>query len=557
MKQFWPVFLIQLKNKLGLSSLKYLYKNNKTKFFRQFMFLPLILLALSPLFMVIIKLYDLIFKIAQGVGQGSLLLTLAFTFTQSMALIFGFFYMMSHFYFARDTEMLIPLPIKPWMILGSKFLLVVLSEYLVVFPLVLPALYIYQKGAGISLLFWLPAALVCLLLPIIPLALSSIFVVLMMRVTNVSNGRGFMRIAGALTGILFYSAIQWSQYRFRNNTPNDLYGMLIGPDSLANRIAHKFPPSLWASRGLSQLPNSEGFAYLGLFLAVCILAVGLLLLMANRFFFKGLIGGEEVSAKKRKRTISKTSYQSHSVGKTLFLREWRTLIRSASFITPVLVNLIIIPVALAVPLITTGKQIAPFLGSLQKAPEFGYFIILASAALITWIGSSNSLAASSISREGQTFWISKILPLSPFSQVLAKLKLAMMIPLVLTAIITIGELYFFRFTFSLAMAQILLSLICSFSANCLALSFDLVKPKLNWSDPQHVMKRNFSVVLSSFSIPGLIGLSGWGIYLLISKTALKPFQIFGMTAGIWILAGLGLLYFIYKTSDHYYQKTEV
>lgn len=558
MKQFWSVSKILFKQTFGISNLIFLYKNNKAKLVRQLIFIPLIVLALLPILTMIVKFYETVFNISNSLGQGALVLAIAFTLSQSMALVFGFFYMMSHFYFAKDTELLIPLPLKPSVILGSKFLMVVISEYVITLPLVIPALYIYLTGTSASLLLWLPAIVLYLLLPIIPLAISSVFVILMMRVTNVANGRGLMRIIGAFSGILIYSVIQWTQFKYGKKPPGDLTSLLAGPNGLANSITRKFPPSMWAARGISGLPHAQGWEYYLLFIAATVTALFLLLLIGNKFFYKGLIGGEEVSAKKKKVSALPNNYVAKGKFKALFLREWKSLVRSASFLTPVLVNIIIIPIAVTIPLLSSGNNtVSKIIDGINGDPSFSYLVIFAAAGLITWISSTNSLAATGISREGQTFWISKTLPVSAFTQLSAKLLLAMIIPIIFILILVVIESVFLKFGFALLIAQILVCLTCCLGANCLSLIFDLMNPKLKWSDPQQVMKRNTSVIISAFTIPGLIGITGFGIYHIISNTNLSPFQVYVSALAVWLIITLALFTTIKRKADYFYGKIDV
>lgn len=558
MRTFWAVWKTQLNQTFGFSYFKYLYRTNKRKVFRQLVFVPLLLFAVVPLLKLIVDMYSFIFKVLHPLDQDALIFALAFVLTQSMALVFGLFYLMSHFYLAKDLDLLVPLPIKPSVILGSKFLTVVFSEYMVLFPIVLPALFVYGTNTGPPWTFWVLMLFICLLLPVLPLAIASIFVMLLMKVTNVANGRGIMRMAGGFFGIFIFAAIQWLQYRFRSAGPQDLSNLVAGPNGLAHLVARKFPPSLWAAEGLLHFPEPSAFYYLGLFTGSTLAAAAALYLLAEKVFFQGLIGGHEVSAKKKKAAAGPGTFKTRSPFSALFVREWRNLVRSASFLMPVLVNSILLPIALVIPIIfASGESLSVQVDKIQSNTWFGYIVIFAATALITWIGAANSIAITAVSREGKTFWISKILPASPLLQVLSKLALAFAIPMVLIGLALLGEAILLHFSPGRLAMQSLLALLGSLLVIGFSLLLDLFHPKLDWTDPQQVMKRNYNAIISAFSTMGFIGLNAGLIVFLAQKADLSPALIYLSVTVLWLLL-LGLVaWLLFSRVETCYRKIEL
>ncbi len=555
-KHFWVVWKTQLNQTFGFSHLKYLYRTNRRKFIGRMAFIPLILLALLPVLQLIFKVYGSVFNVLHPLGQDQVIFALAFVFTQSLALIFGLFYLMSNFYSARDLDMLIPLPVRPSVILGSKFMIVVISEYAATFPVVLPALLVYGIHTGPPLTFWVLALLITLLLPIIPLALASIFVVLLMRVTNAARGRGVMRITGAFLGVLVYSAIQWLQYRFRNSGPVELEAMLTNPDGLINMLTRRFPPSLWAARGLYNFPEPAGLLNLALYIGATLGAAAFLFLLADRVFYRGLIGGNEVSAKRKKLASTPGDFQARSVFKALFLREWRNLIRSASFLTPVLVNIVILPAAFAVPLLSASKQGILSAGKIQDSDWIQYVIVFAVSGLITLAGTSNSIAVTALSREGKSFWISKTIPAPPFIQILSKFVLAFIVPVFLTVAALTAEALALRFSAMRLVEQAFLALVGSSVTMSFSLFLDLLNPKLNWTDPQQIMKRNLNAIISVFSTMGFVGSSFALIYFLGKGMKFSPGLAYYVVAILWVLLLGTAAWLLFHKAESRYSKIE-
>ncbi|PKM45504.1 MAG: hypothetical protein CVV03_06460 [Firmicutes bacterium HGW-Firmicutes-8] len=558
MKTFWAVLKTQLNQTFGFSYFRYLYKNSRPRFFRRLAFVPLMLLALVPLLKLITDMYRMVFEVLHPLGQDALIFALAFVLSQSLALVFGLFYLMSHFYLAKDLDILVPLPVKPSVILGAKFLIVVISEYMVMLPIVLPALFVYGVNTGPPWTFWILASFISLLLPIFPLALSSIFVMLLMKVTSAAKGRGVMRVAGAFFGIFIFTAVQWLQYRFRKSGPQDMSDLIAGPNGLVHLVTRKFPPSLWAAEGLLHFPKPAGFYYLALFTGSTLVITAVLYFLADRVFYKGLIGGNEVSAKRKKIVTNRETFKACSPFQALFIREWRNLTRSASFLMPVLVNTLMFPLALVVPVIfASGENLAGLVNKIQADIWFRYIVIFIAAGLITWLGAANCIAITALSREGQTFWISKILPVSPFLQVLSKLALAFVFPLFLTGLVLLGEALLLHFPPGHLAMQALLAMIGSLLIMGFSLHLDLLNPKLDWTDPQQVMKRNYNAIISVFSTMGFIGLNAGFIVFLAQEADLSPSLTYLSVTVLWLLL-LGLItWLLFSRVETCYRKIEL
>lgn len=79
------------------------------------------ILAFTPLVLtfgyMISGAYDLLIP----VGQEGVLLSLSLSLVSMMIFFFGIFYVISVFYFTKDIEYLLPLPLRPWEIIGAKF----------------------------------------------------------------------------------------------------------------------------------------------------------------------------------------------------------------------------------------------------------------------------------------------------------------------------------------------------------------------------------------------------------------------------------------------------
>ena len=126
-----------LRSNFGLATIKYrILKEKKDRWL-----VPLFGLAalgVVPMFYGIVLLIQNVYYVLRPMGQERALLSFGILAGQLLILLFGIYYIIAAFYFARDLDLLIPLPLRPGEVMASKFAVVVINEYLTVAALVLP-----------------------------------------------------------------------------------------------------------------------------------------------------------------------------------------------------------------------------------------------------------------------------------------------------------------------------------------------------------------------------------------------------------------------------------
>lgn len=457
-----------------------------------------------------------LYFLARGLSQGpapALALTLPILMVQVLAIVFGFFALISIFYFSTDLDLLVPLPIRESHILAAKFINVTLTEYAPGLLLFVPALAAYGQYVGLSILGWFSAVVVFLLLPIIPLSIMGIGTVTLMRGLN----RRHRDVLIVLASLLMVGGILYFQYTLQSSLMNEI----PMEDIINNRIdliwllGSFFPPSIWATRAIAQAGSGVGWANLLYLLSASALSFALFMAVGQRVFYGGLVGGSEKDRKGQaitahlleKRAVQRTPLRA------LFAREWNLFIRVPIWVMNGFLAVIIIPLTLFFPATTAGRSI-PELAAMVHFANNGLFLsALAVAAMIGLLGSLNTLASTSVSREGKHLWISRSLPVPAQYQVLAKLLhaaagavvAAIPVVVVYAMVITPGIEY--------VAASLLLGLVFSAAPQILGLLFDMWRPLLTWTNPQHAVKNNLNAILPMI----IAGATGYLSYLLVMR----------------------------------------
>jgi ABC-2 type transport system permease protein len=479
----------------------------------------LVAAALAPTLYAYFLIIHQVYLILQPAGQASAMIVLGVISGQIVVFIFGLFYLISAFYFTNDLEVLIPLPVRPNQVLLSKFVVVLLNEYMTILPIILPVLVGYGVLSRAPADFWILLVPVCLLLPVIPLALSALLSVGLMRVVNLSRRKDALIIVGSLLIIVLSAFIQ-TRPGGGGQDMDALIQTIAGKDGLLGLLGRKFPPSVWASRSLSQGFTGIGALHFLLFVGVSILLFAGLVILSEKLFYQGAIGLGEISAKRRRISRAeierKVSTGRHPV-RAIFWREVKLMNRTPIFLLNGLLVVVIVPVIFMAGVMSPGAR-NPLFSVFKIAgaanPETMIWVL---AAFFLVCGCLNGTASSAFSREGRQFWISKVLPVPWRQQVAAKFFHSYLISLLGIVVAAAAAALFMGAPTRVLLGAVLLAVAASAALTVIGLSIDLARPLLDWTNPQKAIKQNFNVFLALAVDLGSVTLCGFLASLLRSK----------------------------------------
>jgi ABC-2 type transport system permease protein len=545
-----------LRANFGLATLKYrLFTEKKDRWL-----VPLVgvaLLGVVPMFYGIVLLVHNVYLVLRPMGQERALLSFGILAGQLLILLFGIYYVIAAFYFARDLELLIPLPLRPGEVMASKFAVIVINEYLTVAAVVLPVVItlgvVSRAGAG----YWVNAVLVYLALPVIPLALVSLAVVALMRVVNVSRKKDALILVGSLVLIGLSVAVQVGLGRSAGGhgqgaggvqaTAESLAAFFTSPNSLLNRVGAFFPPAIWATRAIAGGLSGEGLAHLALFLGVSIGLFAAMVALAEKLFYRGVIGLGETTGKKRRLSRDEMSRRVSSGRRAfaaVFGREWKIMNRTPIFLlNGVLVSVLLPALFVLMASVDTGGGGGPggdTMTLLKMLMESNPLIVTLGAALfMTICGTINGTASSTFSREGAQFWISQVIPVAPREQAAAKFAHSYLVATlgVVTSAVVAGLFLHVKAAHLAAGAG--LALVAGLLLTAVGMIIDLARPLLDWTNPQKAIKQNLNVLLALLADAGILTAFFFGVKALI-RARLAPNAVLGIVfVGLAALSAAG------------------
>ncbi len=508
MKRTLALLRVALRSNFGLTVVRHrLFVEKRDRWM-----VPLILLGFAgfgPLVLAYIEFLKFMFGALQPAGQETVVLTMAILAGQILVLVFGLYYVLSVFYFSRDLGFLVSLPVRPAEVMLSKFGVILVNEYLTTALIVVPAFVVYGFLARRGLDYWVLAALVYLLLPVIPVALAGLLVVGMMRVVNVSRKKDFFILAGSL--VLLAAALLFQFSLARTQDMGEVMSLFTARDGLVQVVGARFPPCIWASRLLGEGLSVRGLGFLGLFGGGSVALLLFLVVVAERMFYRGLVGlGERAAGRRR---LSRADLGARiSTGRrpvrAVFKREWRLMNRTPVFLLNGILSVVLVPVVLFLAL-RAGDASGPLaalrsLGTMDAASE-----ILIAAVFFVVCGTLNGTASSTYSREGRQFWLSKVIPVSPVHQTLGKFFHSYLIAALGTAAGAGVSIILFRLGAGRLVPAVLLALVGGVFFSALSMAVDLARPLLNWTNPTKAMKQNLNVLIAVALEVGLLFALGY------------------------------------------------
>lgn len=506
--KLWRLILLQLKVGFGLSALTWNLRHDRFKFLKSTGLALIIAVAVSPLFFFgYLPFLRIVYEQSSALNQGQVVITMALIFSSFLVFFFGIAYTMSAFHFSKDMSFLVPLPLQQRDILTAKFAVVLINDYLTVFPFLIPAVLVFGFNQQPGIAFWAMAAVILLFAPILPLAVVSVLILLLMRVTNLGTKKDTLRLLGMfgfivvilILNVLFSSVMEGGEAEL-------VQRILSQKDGLVNYIGRTYPPAIWATQALSSAGAAAVQNFI-LFIGTSLAAGALMFYLGGRIFYQGLIGGDETGARTGLSAddLGKKTSRSTSPIYAIAVREIKTLIRTPIYLFNSVAMLLIIPVILLIPAFTGGGGIGQ---SLEMLNNLGVrsLIVLSAAAALGGLAIFTPAASSTFSREGKLFWISQVIPVSPGQQIKGKILYSYIIVWLAVPLLIIFA-FMAPLSFPETILAVLLGSVICFPVITISILVDLIRPYLHWDNPQKAIKQNINVVAAMV-------LSGAALYLI-------------------------------------------
>jgi ABC-2 type transport system permease protein len=488
-----------------------------------------LILCFAPLAISLGAFVNTLYDMLSQIDQQGVILGLGFSMSCLAIFFLGIFYVIGTFYFSMDINYLLPLPFRPSEILSSKLVVVLVYEYLTQLIILAPIIIAYGIKDGAGILYYIFGILIFLTIPVIPLVISSILVMIIMRFTNAAKNKDRFSMIGGMIAISIGIGINIVTQRIASNftNPENIQRLFEeGNNSLIGLTTKLFPSAKLAAAALAENVSSRGLINLGLFIAITLASLIIFIFIGEGLYFKGVIGISE-AASRRKQLSNAELYKAteqNSVLKAYTIKELKILFRTpAYFLNCVVINFFW-PILLILPLVINPDNMKnlEMIKNFLNTPDYFPIILAGSSLLLAFVASTNGVASTSISREGKSLFVNKFLPISYKDQIMAKVLSGIIISIIGMVTLIFALIVVAKPSPLLVILITIIGLFVIFSSNFIGILIDLFNPKLNWDNEQKAVKQNLNLLISwpfTLILPGIITFAVYKFHLTMSVTA--------------------------------------
>ena len=517
--------------------------NNKSKLGMAFLYLFLIVYLGGIIGFLSYNVIDGLISIQQeAVFIGLILLmTIGFTLFQSI------FSSINVLYFTKDSEYILPLPLKPSEIILARTNVIIIMEYIVELIISLVPLIIYGVMTGAGIIYYITMLIALILIPIFPVLLISTIVMFVMSFSKIVRNKNRFQLIATVIVLIFSIVLGMSFSTFDEEiTQEQMIQLVMQANGLVDLIKGYFPTLAPLTTALTSTSLFEVLISILETIGISFIALIIYVFIAEKIYFKGLVGNLFSGNKKKgKVDLSKNNFRNSKLYKSYIGKEFKLLFRNPIFLMQCLVPAVLIPIIMIGIFALNFKDISQ--EELQEItsliPTDTLVVVSVILGIIQFFFMFSYISITAISRDGNNAVFMKYAPVSLYKQYMYKIAPNYIINTIMIILTLVMLQYFLRMPLITLALIFVISMVMSALQSILMLIIDLKKPKLEWDSEYAVVKQNMNLMY-----PMILSLVNIGVIVLVT--------MFTGSMGIYVGSGVLLLLYgglTYLVSNYLYK----
>ena len=466
-------------------------------------------------------------------------LVLFIALSMLILVLFGISSVIKNLFRSGDNELLMRFPVSAGAVFASKISILVMYQVIFTVVVELPVFIIFGLVTKQTWTYYVLMPVVMIFIIALPLAISNLLAIPVMQISARTKN---MFVLSLLVSVILVAAgfaiymriIQGVVDYMKEEAMSFFSKSTMGV--VSNVAKYIYPANFFAYMLIGEWRVGSSLISLAV---VAVFSVGAVFLNKNHYLntiLRDIEGGGATFTKKTKSKVRKPTL-------SIFYREFLDIFRSSNYSFQYLCMAVSAPV-----MVYSCNRLAATMGENSIGavivPALALMVMLIFCAIIL------SFAASSVSREGENFYLTKIVPVSYKTQVLIKLALYMFIStlsiLVTAVLIWVSGQVSAKFAFG----AFGIAFFVSVAVTCFAVRLDTTRPQFAVGGDGELSVGNASTFITlfvGFTISVLYGLFGMvGIFLL---GEFKTFLILGIISVL--LAAISVLWLMYGLEERY------
>ena len=408
----------------------------------------------------------------------------------------------------KDDDLLLSLPIKKSTVLFVRLLKFYVFELLFNSLFLIPALISYAVHVNPGIMYYIASLFGILLLPIIPIVLSTIMGIFISFVSSLAKNKNIMQtiFTFILCGVIYVISFRMNGF---------VENLAENAKSINDLIIKIYYP---AGLFINMIINFK-FIDLIKFILVNVLPLVILVLTFKNMYFS--INSSLKSVKKKSGHSKDTNYKivTSSKRSAFIKKEIKKLINTPVYILNSCFGLVLYLGIIIYAVINIDDVISKFQMGGANIPFDLYSIVpLAILGLVIFTSLLSSLTCSMISLEGKSFNILKSLPIKPIEIIMYKVYTVLVVEIPIILIGVIISIIKFKIGIVPSLLLIVASCVFPFISGIFGIIVNIKYPKLDAKDDTEVVKQSMSSFIAVTG--GMLG-TGAFIYLMFKLIDFK------------------------------------
>ncbi len=433
-----------------------------------------------------------ILNFLEDYGQTHIFLDIIFGLVMIIMFMQTIIACMNILYFSKDLEYFLIFPIKSKELLLSRMQTMSNILYLTETIFLLVPLILYGTSTMASYLYYILIVPVLLLLPILPVALTSIiFLIIMNFMKKVKNRNGFQLITTIVfIGIIVLFEIFFIKGVLSNNINYEEVG--VNFKTVFENINH----SLIIVNPLIQILEQQDILINLLeVLGIYIIMYAILIFLGNKVYIKNILKTMEYYKSKKKTKIEiENACKLQSTSKTYIKNEFKNLFGNTTFfmqtIYPACITimmLIILVLSFRFYVMEKNQELYILMADLKLTLE-GVAII---AGITQILFSFSNISMTAISRQGKNAIFMKYIPVDIYKQFILKNVPQCIVNGLISIILLIAiKIMFISVTWREILCILPICITLGVLNSYIMLIVDTKRPILNWNSEIEIFKQN-------------------------------------------------------------------
>ncbi len=267
-----------------------------------------------------------------------------------LAIIQTVFSSINILYFTKDSEYLLPLPLKPYQIILARTNVMLIAEYAIIFLVGFIPLMIYGILTGAGMAYYIAMVWAVILIPILPVLLISIIVMVIMSFAKLTKNRNRFQLIASLVLLVIIIGFSVSLSGTKENLTNEeMAQMVVQANGMIELVKGYIPTVDYLMEALTT--HSLWTTIMGILKTLAITIIGFILymLIAQKIYLKGLVGNLfGGGATKTNKEITQKEYRNSKLYKSYVGKEFKNLMRNPVFLMQCLLPAILIPIVMVI-----------------------------------------------------------------------------------------------------------------------------------------------------------------------------------------------------------------